>query len=68
MGKAPTLRDRGLMVTEERLRGLSKGKCGGGKIRFETEKEEKTEETKIRLTIREERKKRKYTPLAEGAE
>ena len=37
-GKLPALRDRGLMLTEERLHGLSKGKGGGEKIRFETQK------------------------------
>ena len=62
--KLSTLRDRGLMLTVERLHGLSKGKGGGRKIRFETAKEENTEEAKMRLIIREERKKRKYTPLA----
>ena len=55
--KLSTLRDRGLMIAKERMRGLSKGKGGGGKIMFEMAKEENAEESKIRLIIREGRRR-----------
>ena len=58
-----TLKNRGLTLTKEKMQGLCEGKGGGGKIRFETI--EQMGDVKIRLLVREEREKRKYTSMAE---
>ena len=58
-----TLTDRGMALTKERMQALCAGKGGGGGIRFEMT--EQAEEVKIRLLVREERRKRKYTSMAE---
>ena len=58
-----TLNKRGLMPTTEKMKDLCMGKGGGRRTRFETT--EQTEGGKIRLLAREEKKQRKYTPMAE---
>ena len=63
-----TLKSKGLMLTEERMHGLGKGKGGGREIRFETTRGENMEEANIRLIKRGEQKARKYTPLVERVE
>ena len=57
-----TISKRGLRLTIEKMKELCKGKGGGRRIRFGMA--EQTEEARMRLLTREEKKK-KYTPMEE---
>ena len=58
-----TLNKRGLRLTTEKMKELCEGKGGGRRIRCEMA--EQTEEAKMRLIAREEKKQEKYTPMEE---
>ena len=63
MGETHNAKQKGLRLTIENMKELCKGKGGGRRIRFEMT--EQTEEAKIRLVAREEKKQKKYTPMEE---
>ena len=56
-----TLNKRGLKLTTEKMKELRMGKGGGRRTRFEMM--EQTAEVMIRLLEREERNRRRYTPM-----
>ena len=59
--KIATLNKRGLKLTTEKMKELCIGKGGGRRTRFEMT--EQTGEVMIRLVEREEKNRKRYTPM-----